>query len=86
MSAAVPVLERYRSMVGGLADARVDTGELRTLSEADLLEVNQLHTAGARVWGSAGAAIAVSWRIGRVRSWVGRVWPGVPATGRWRIC
>lgn len=53
-----PVLERYSAVQGVLDALTPALDELRTLTDAQLLELNQLHTQGARSWGSAGAVIA----------------------------
>jgi hypothetical protein len=55
---SAPILERFRAVSGELDAAIPAVTELRGLSDAELLELSQLHTAGARAWGSAGAVIA----------------------------
>src|SRR5580692_5712807 len=57
-SISTPVLERFRAALGVLADAAPTLSEVRDLTDAQLLELNDLHTRGGRTLGSAGAVIA----------------------------
>jgi hypothetical protein len=57
-STSTPVLERYSTARGVLNDLTPSIEELRALTDAELLQLNEDHTLGARRWGSAGAVIA----------------------------
>src|ERR1700679_2428686 len=57
-STSTPVLERFRAALGVLADAAPTLSEVRDLTDAQLLELTDLHTRGGRTPGSAGAVIA----------------------------
>src|ERR1700710_2932817 len=57
-SSSAPVLERYRTALGVLDAAVPSSDEVRALSDAELLELNNLQTRGARVWGAGAAVIA----------------------------
>src|ERR1700742_2171971 len=58
MPNTTPLLERYRTALGVLGDLPTDVTLLRQISEAELLELNDLHTRAGRMLGAAGAAIA----------------------------
>ena len=56
-SPSAPVLERYRTAMGVLA-APVTVDEARSLTDGDLLELNDLQTRGGRMWGAGAAVVA----------------------------